>query len=139
MPPTTHSGSTASSPARTGGQVADQSPSTHPVAGNGSADAASALQDFDGISYAKGAAVIKQLVAYLGDSVFLAGLGIYFDRYGFGNATFSDLIECWSAAGAVNLTAWADGWLRTTGMDTLDVAGEPRRLRSSKPPVRRLQ
>ena len=61
--------------------MADQSPSTHPVAGNGSADAASALQDFDGISYAKGAAVLKQLVAYLGDSVFLAGLGTYFDRY----------------------------------------------------------
>jgi aminopeptidase N len=107
------------------GSVVDQSPSTHPVAGNGSADAASALQDFDGISYAKGAAVIKQLVAYLGDSVFLAGLGTYFDRYGFGNATFSDLIECWSNAGAVNLAAWADGWLRTAGMDTLDVAGEP--------------
>ena len=44
------------------GSVADQSPSTHPVAGNGAADADSALQDFDGISYAKGAAVLKQLV-----------------------------------------------------------------------------
>jgi aminopeptidase N len=107
------------------GSVVDQSPSTHPVAGNGSADSASALQDFDGISYAKGAAVIKQLVAYLGDSVFLAGLGTYFDRYGFGNATFSDLIECWSSAGAVDLPAWAEAWLRTAGMDTLDLAGEP--------------
>jgi len=107
------------------GSVVDQSPSTHPVAGNGSADSASALQDFDGISYAKGAAVIKQLVAYLGDSVFLAGLGTYFDRYGLGNATFSDLIECWSSAGAVDLPAWAEAWLRTAGMDTLDLAGKP--------------
>ena len=107
------------------GSVADQSPSTHPVAGNGSADAASALQDFDGISYAKGAAVIKQLAAYVGDSVFLAGLGTYFDRYRFGNATFDDLIECWSEAGAVDLPSWADSWLRTTGMDLIDIAGEP--------------
>ena len=107
------------------GSVADQSPSTHPVAANGSADAASALQDFDGISYAKGAAVIKQLAAHVGDSVFLGGLGTYFDRYRFGNATFGDLIECWSEAGAVDLPSWADGWLRTTGMDVIDVAGEP--------------
>ena len=107
------------------GSVADQSPSTHPVAGNGSADAASALQDFDGISYAKGAAVIKQLVAYLGDSVFLGGLDTYFDRYRFGNATFGELIECWSQAGAVDLPSWADRWLRTTGMDTIDVVGKP--------------
>jgi aminopeptidase N len=107
------------------GSVDDQSPSTHPVAGSGSADAASALQYVDGITYAKGAAVIKQLVAYLGDSVFLGGLATYFDRYRFGNATFEELIECWSEAGAVDLPSWAESWLRTTGMDTLDVVGEP--------------
>ncbi len=56
------------------GAVADQAPSTHPVAGNGADDAISALQDFDGISYAKGAAVLKQLAAYLGDEVFFDGL-----------------------------------------------------------------
>ena len=50
------------------GSVADQSPSTHPVASNGAPDAESALQDFDGISYAKGAAVLKQLDQYLGDA-----------------------------------------------------------------------
>ena len=60
------------------GSVADQSPSTHPVAGNGAVDAEAALQDFDGISYAKGAAVLKQLVAHLGDEVFLTGLRDYF-------------------------------------------------------------
>ena len=104
------------------GSVADQSPSTHPVAGE-SADAASALQNFDGISYAKGAAVIKQLVAYLGEHVFLEGLGTYFDRYGFANADFRDLLDCWSGAGAMELDRWAASWLRTTGMDTLDVSG----------------
>ncbi len=106
------------------GAVADQSPSTHPVAGTGAVDAAAALQDFDGISYAKGAAVLGQLVAYLGDDVFLAGLRAYFARYAFGNAEFAELIACWTEAGAVDLERWAAGWLRTAGMDTLDVEGE---------------
>jgi aminopeptidase N len=106
------------------GAVADQAPSTHPVAGTGSADAASALQDFDGISYAKGAAVLKQLVGYLGDEVFLAGLRVYFDRYAYGNAEFAELLGSWTAAGAVDLEPWAAAWLQTSGMDTLDVGGD---------------
>ena len=106
------------------GAVADQAPSTHPVAGNGSADAASALQDFDGISYAKGASVLRQLVGYLGDDVFLAGLRTYFERHAFGNAEFAELIACWTGAGAVDLEGWAAAWLRTSGMDTLDVTGQ---------------
>ncbi len=105
------------------GRVADQSPSTHPVAGNGSADAQAALQDFDGISYAKGAAVLRQLVAYLGDDVFLSGLKDYFDRHTYANATFADLIAAWTRAGAVGLDDWARGWLRTSGLDTISVAG----------------
>ncbi len=80
------------------GSVADQSPSTHPVASNGARDAESALQDFDGISYAKGAAVLKQLHAYLGDEVFLAGLRSYFSDFAYGNATFDDLIAHWTAS-----------------------------------------
>ncbi len=103
------------------GSVADQAPSTHPVAGNGSVDAESALQDFDGISYAKGAAVLKQLVAYLGDAVFFDGLRRYFTDHAFGNADFDDLMAAWTAAGAVDLDTWAGGWLRTSGMDTIDV------------------
>ncbi len=104
------------------GAVADQSPSTHPVAATGAVDAASALGNFDGISYAKGAAVLRQLVAYLGDDVFLAGLRTYFTRYAFGNAELAELMACWTEAGAVDLDGWAAAWLRTTGMDTLDVA-----------------
>ncbi len=107
------------------GSMADQSPSTHPVAGNGAPDGASALQDFDGISYAKGAVVLQQLAAYVGDEIFLRGLRIYFGRFAFGNATFADLITAWTEAGASDLPAWAAAWLQTTGMDTLDVSGRP--------------
>jgi aminopeptidase N len=106
------------------GAAADQSPSTHPVAGNGSVDAASALAGFDGISYAKGAAVLKQLATYLGDEVFLGGLRTYMDRYAFGNAEFAELMAAWTGAGAVDLEGWAASWLQTSGMDTLDVRTE---------------
>ena len=103
------------------GSMADQSPSTHPVAGNAADDAVSALQNFDGISYAKGAAVLKQLAAHLGDEVFLSGLRDYIARFSYRNASFADLIDAWGRAGAVDLPAWADAWLRTSGMDTVDV------------------
>lgn len=101
------------------GAIADQGPASHPVAGNGAADAQQALAQFDGISYAKGAGVLKQLVATITPEVFLAGLRDYFDRYAHGNATFADLLACWQRAGAEDLPAWSDGWLHTSGMDTL--------------------
>jgi aminopeptidase N len=103
------------------GSVADQAPSTHPVAGNGAPDADAALQDFDGISYAKGAAVLKQLVAHLGDEVFLAGLRDYFAGHAYGNATLADLLAAWQRAGATDLDAWARDWLQTAGLDTLSI------------------
>ena len=103
------------------GSVADQSPSTHPVAGNAAPDAAAALQNFDGISYAKGASVLRQLAAHVGDEVFLRGLRDYIGRHAYGNATFADLLEAWTRAGAQDLPTWAGAWLSTTGMDTLDV------------------
>ena len=103
------------------GSVADQSPSTHPVAGNAAPDAAAALQNFDGISYAKGASVLRQLAAHVGDDVFLAGLRDYMNLHAYGNATFADLLDAWTGAGARDLPVWAGAWLSTTGMDTLDV------------------
>ncbi|HEX8306513.1 MAG TPA: aminopeptidase N [Jatrophihabitans sp.] len=101
------------------GRIADQAPSNHPVAGNGSESAAAALADFDGISYAKGASVLKQLAAHLGDEVFFAGLRRHFDQHRFGNAEFADLIGAWVGAGAADLPGWAEVWLRTSGLDTL--------------------
>ncbi len=116
------------------GSVADQSPSTHPVAGNAAPDAAAALQNFDGISYAKGAAVLRQLSAHVGDEVFLAGLRDYVSRHAYGNATFADLLDAWTRAGAEDLPAWAQAWLRTTGMDTLDVVHDDAGVRLTATP-----
>jgi aminopeptidase N len=103
------------------GLEADQRPSTHPVAGNGATDAATALQDFDGISYAKGSAVLKQLNNHIGDEIFLAGVREHFARHRFGNATMHDLFSAWEEAGAGDLSAWTHGWLRTPGVDLLSV------------------
>jgi aminopeptidase N len=116
------------------GMLADQRASTHPVAGNGARDAEAALSDFDGISYAKGAAVLKQLNAYLGDEVFLAGVRRHLSDHAYGNATLADLMQAWKTAGARELDAWADAWLRTSGPDTLTIADGA--LRRTPPPGR---
>ena len=103
------------------GLLADQRTSTHPVAGNGAADARTALTDFDGISYAKGAAVLKQLATYLGDDVFLAGVRDHLEQHAYGNATLADLLGSWERAAGGGLDEWARGWLREAGADTLRV------------------
>ena len=101
------------------GLVADQRPSTHAVAGNGAVDATAALQDFDGISYAKGSSILKQLNATLGDEVFFAGAIDHFTRHRFGNATMHDLFASWEQAGAGDLSSFTSNWLRTAGPDTI--------------------
>ncbi|MEU4606291.1 aminopeptidase N [Kribbella sp. NPDC023972] len=104
------------------GLQADQRSSTHPVAADPVKDALASLDDFDGISYAKGAAVLKQLAAYLGDDVFLAGVRAHIRSNEFGNATFADLVAKWTEAGAADLDNWAQQWLRTPGLDTISAA-----------------
>ncbi|MFC9908411.1 aminopeptidase N [Streptomyces sp. NPDC127197] len=101
------------------GYDADQRPSTHPVAPEAVNDTASALLNFDGISYAKGASALRQLVAWLGEKDFLAGINTHFTRHRFGNATLTDFIDSLTAATERDVHAWADAWLRTTGVDTL--------------------
>lgn len=101
------------------GYAADQRPSTHPVAPERVADAAEALLNFDGISYVKGAAVLRQLVAWLGDEAFLAGLRAHFAAYRFGNATLADLLARLTAASGRELTEWAEVWLRRAQVNTL--------------------
>ncbi|MER7953350.1 aminopeptidase N [Streptomyces sp. NPDC096030] len=103
------------------GYDADQRPSTHPVAPDPEAvpDTASALLNFDGISYAKGASALRQLVAWMGEKDFLAGINTHFKRHRFGNATLADFIDNLASATERDVHAWADRWLRTTGVDTL--------------------
>ncbi|MPY58956.1 aminopeptidase N [Streptomyces spongiae] len=101
------------------GYDADQRPSTHPVAPEAVDDTASALLNFDGISYAKGASALRQLVAWLGEKDFLAGINTHFARHRFGNATLADFIDSLADATERDVHAWADSWLRTTGVDTL--------------------
>ncbi|MGY6022335.1 aminopeptidase N [Streptomyces spinosirectus] len=104
------------------GYDADQRPSTHPVAPENVEDTASALLNFDGISYAKGASALRQLVAWLGEKDFLAGINTHFARHRFANATLADFIDSLASATERDVHAWADAWLRTTGVDTLTPA-----------------
>ena len=101
------------------GYAADQRPSTHPVAPESLDDAGLALLNFDGISYAKGAAVLRQLAAWIGDDAFIAGLRAHFAAHAFGNATLDDLLDAMSASSGRDLRVWADAWLRTPEVNTL--------------------
>jgi aminopeptidase N len=96
----------------------DQLPSTHPVAAD-IPDLAAVEVNFDGITYAKGASVLKQLVAYVGLEEFLAGLQDYFRDHAFGNATFGDLLGALEKASGRDLSGWGKQWLKTTGLNTL--------------------
>ncbi|GAA5175544.1 aminopeptidase N [Pseudonocardia eucalypti] len=96
----------------------DQLPSTHPVAAD-IPDLAAVEVNFDGITYAKGASVLKQLVAYVGLEPFLAGLRDYFEAHKWGNATFDDLLGSLEKASGRDLSDWGNQWLRTTGLNLL--------------------
>ncbi|MFF5292942.1 aminopeptidase N [Paractinoplanes globisporus] len=101
------------------GLRADQHPSTHPVAPVEVADTDQALLNFDGISYAKGAATLKQLVAWVGDEAFRAGLNAHFEAHAYGNATLADLLAQLAKASGRDLSAWAEVWLRRAQVNTL--------------------
>src|SRR5690349_12410276 len=96
----------------------DQLSSTHPVYCE-MPDLEAVEVNFDGITYAKGASVIKQLVAYVGLDAFLAGLRAYFGRYAWGNATFDDLLTELEAASGRELRKFAAQWLETAQVNTL--------------------
>ncbi|HYN28334.1 MAG TPA: M1 family aminopeptidase [Dermatophilaceae bacterium] len=80
------------------GYAAERAPSTHPVAGAPAPDAAAALENFDGISYAKGAAVLRQLVAHVGEAAFDAGVRSYLAERAHGNGELADFLAAMSAA-----------------------------------------
>ena len=97
---------------------ADQLTSTHPIAVE-MEDLDDVRTNFDGISYAKGASVLQQLVAHVGRDNFIAGLRKYFAKHAYQNTELSDLITELQAASGKDLTAWVATWLRTAGVNTL--------------------
>ncbi|AKK06750.1 Membrane alanyl aminopeptidase [Corynebacterium mustelae] len=96
----------------------DQLPSTHPISTDAS-DIETVEQNFDGITYAKGASVLKQLQAYVGREAFFAGVRQHFADHAFSNATFDDLLAALAAASGRDLSHWAKQWLKTTGINEL--------------------
>jgi aminopeptidase N len=107
-----------------GAYDADQRRSTHPVAPAAEEvpDVDAASTNFDSISYAKGNSAIRQLVTWLGDETFLAGVNTYLSRHRFGNATLADFIAALDEASDRDVSQWAEGWLRQSGFDTIRVA-----------------
>jgi aminopeptidase N len=96
----------------------DQLPSTHPIAAD-IPDIEAVEVNFDGITYAKGASVLKQLVAYVGRDHFLAGVRAYFAEHAWGNATLADLLSALEAESGRDLGAWSREWLEAPGVNTL--------------------
>jgi aminopeptidase N len=96
----------------------DQLPSTHPIAAD-IPDIHAVEVNFDGITYAKGASVLKQLVAYVGRENFLAGVRKYFDAHAWGNATLADLLAALEDTSGRDLASWSAQWLQAAGVNTL--------------------
>ncbi|MFH8554359.1 aminopeptidase N [Streptomyces celluloflavus] len=97
---------------------ADQLPSTHPVTAD-IRDLEDAKLNFDGITYAKGASVLKQLVAYVGREAFLEGARRYFKRHAYGNTRLTDLLSVLEETSGRDMAAWSRAWLETAGVNTL--------------------
>jgi aminopeptidase N len=100
------------------GLLQDQLPSTHPVAAD-APTVSEATSNFDGISYAKGASVLRQLVAYVGRERFFAAIRAYFAAHSWANARLADLIQAIEENSGKSLTDWSKAWLETAGPNTL--------------------
>lgn len=104
--------------------VEDDSPTTHPIAGT-VADTDQTFLNFDGITYGKGGAVLKQLGARLGRAGFSAGLRLHFQRHAFGNATLAEFLASLEEGSGVSLADWSAQWLRTSGPNRLGAEVTP--------------
>ncbi|GAA2800589.1 aminopeptidase N [Streptomyces showdoensis] len=100
---------------------ADQLPSTHPITAD-IRDLEDAKLNFDGITYAKGASVLKQLVAYAGRDAFLEGARVYFKRHAYGNTRLADLLTVLEETSGRDMKGWAKSWLQTSGVNSLTPA-----------------
>ena len=98
----------------------DQLPSTHPISAD-IRDIEDVEVNFDGITYAKGASVLKQLVAWVGRDAFVSGVRSYFERHAWGNTELVDLLTALEETSGRDLSSWAKEWLETAGLNTLRV------------------
>ena len=101
----------------------DQLPSTHPIVATIN-DLEDVQVNFDGITYAKGASVLKQLVSWVGQKEFMAGVAAYFAKHEFGNTELPDLMAELEATSGRDLSEWSKLWLETAGVNTLRPAIE---------------
>ncbi len=96
----------------------DQLPSTHPIAAD-IPDLHAVEVNFDGITYAKGASVLKQLAAYVGIDAFLRAMRVYFRQHAFGNTTLADLLHALEQESGRDLSTWSAQWLESAGINSL--------------------
>jgi aminopeptidase N len=105
----------------------DQLPSTHPIAAD-MVDLDAVRVNFDGITYAKGASALRQLVAWVGEEEFLAGVRAYFAKHAWGNTELHDLLAELEVTSGRDLSEWTTEWLQTSGVNllrpTVDVADD---------------
>ncbi|MFT8533660.1 aminopeptidase N [Bifidobacterium aquikefiri] len=99
----------------------DQKPTTHPIVAP-IHDLNDTYVNFDGITYAKGASVLKQLVAYVGRKKFFEGIHSYLTKHAYGNATLNDLLAELSQASGRDLDSWSKLWLEQSGINTITAA-----------------
>jgi aminopeptidase N len=101
-----------------GGYRQDMSPATHPIRGD-VPNVAQAMANFDAITYTKGASVLKQLMAFVGEERFVEGLRAYFRDHAWGNTVLADLMSAIGGAAGRDLDAWTVAWLDRAGTDVL--------------------
>ncbi|MBB5117529.1 aminopeptidase N [Streptomyces eurocidicus] len=113
-----HSWTTFANSMKTWAYRQDQLPSTHPIMAE-IRDLDDVLVNFDGITYAKGASVLKQLVAYVGEEAFFRGVQTYFKAHAFGNTRLTDLLGALEDTSGRDLKTWSKAWLETAGINIL--------------------
>ncbi|EFL26105.1 aminopeptidase N, partial [Streptomyces himastatinicus ATCC 53653] len=113
-----HSWTTFANSMKTWAYRQDQLPSTHPIMAEIN-DLDDVLVNFDGITYAKGASVLKQLVAYVGMDEFFQGVQAYFKRHAYGNTRLTDLLGALEETSGRDLKTWSKAWLQTAGINVL--------------------
>ena len=96
----------------------DQRPTTHRIADDVPSTAETFL-NFDGITYGKGASVLKQLVAAIGEDAFRDGMRTYFRRHRFGNASLADFLAALQEGSGIDLVHWAARWLKAPSLNTI--------------------